>query len=80
MELSLTKPEMEAVLQLMNLRTNSSDDFRVFWVDYLGENHEEETGFDEALPRRKTRFRSIADIYKRTRPLIENRAPKRARI
>ncbi|GER26704.1 homeobox-leucine zipper family protein /lipid-binding START domain-containing protein [Striga asiatica] len=32
----------------------------------------------EALPRRRKRFRSLADIYLKTRPLVKNRVKKRA--
>lgn len=84
MELSLTKPEMEAVSQLINLRTNSSDDFGFFWFDYLRKNEEnnaEKKGLDiEAFPRRKIRFRSISDIYKQTEPSVENHARKRVKF
>ncbi|CAA0822040.1 Unknown protein [Striga hermonthica] len=34
----------------------------------------------EALPRRRKRFRSLADIYLMTRPLVKNRVKKRARF
>ncbi|PIN05163.1 hypothetical protein CDL12_22296 [Handroanthus impetiginosus] len=41
MESSLTKLEIDAVLQLIQLSGNSADDFHVFWVDVCGEKDEE---------------------------------------
>ncbi|KAI3445677.1 hypothetical protein Pfo_002342 [Paulownia fortunei] len=103
MESSLTKLEIDAVLQLIQLSGSSADDFRVFWVNFPAEKDEEnkqeeeyeegsvgkalsstlidpEKCLDEVLPRRKTKFGSLVDIYRKTESLIENRAKKRARF
>ncbi|KAL2254377.1 UNVERIFIED_CONTAM: hypothetical protein Sindi_0232400 [Sesamum indicum] len=40
---------------------------------------EEKCSDEEALPRRKTKYGSLLDIYTKTRPLINNRPKKRAR-
>ncbi|KAL0384529.1 UNVERIFIED_CONTAM: hypothetical protein Sradi_2847200 [Sesamum radiatum] len=41
---------------------------------------EEKCSDEEALPRRKTKYGSLLDIYTKTRPLINNRPKKRARF
>lgn len=108
MESSLTQLEMDAVLQLIQLRGNSADDSQVFWVNLAGkkekvgeeikqeeeeENREESVGetssssvinpeksLEEALPRRRKKFLPIADIYRKTQPLIKNLTLKRPKI
>ncbi|KAL6494549.1 hypothetical protein OROGR_031349 [Orobanche gracilis] len=65
----------------------ADDDIRVFWVNFPAEKEiEEKSGCEasssssidrrsctsgEALPRRKKRFASLVDIYRKTRPLVE---------
>ncbi|KAG8368729.1 hypothetical protein BUALT_Bualt15G0076200 [Buddleja alternifolia] len=106
MESRLTKPEFDAVLQLIQLSGGCTDDFEVFWVNFEAKKEEEEEEEssvvgesssailssslindpekscldDEALPRRKPKFGSIIDIYRKTQPLINNRAQKKVRI
>ncbi|KAL6517678.1 hypothetical protein OROMI_033379 [Orobanche minor] len=88
LESSLTEMEMEAVLQLIQLSGGcADDDIRVFWVNFPAEKEmEEKSGCEasssssidrrscESLPRRKKRFASLVDIYRKTRPLIEKTA------
>ncbi|GFP87101.1 hypothetical protein PHJA_000853900 [Phtheirospermum japonicum] len=96
MESTLTQLEMDAVFQLIQLSGNSSCDFQVFWVKINGEkeNREESVGetsssslivqekalSEEALPRRRKKWRQIVDIYAKSQPLIKstiNRGQKR---
>ncbi|KAG8368726.1 hypothetical protein BUALT_Bualt15G0075900 [Buddleja alternifolia] len=93
MESRLTKPEFDAVLQLIQLSGGSVDDLQVLWVNFEAEKEEEEEESvgessslistemkcldDEALPRRKPKFGSIIHIYRNTQPLINNRAQKK---
>ncbi|KAG8368730.1 hypothetical protein BUALT_Bualt15G0076400 [Buddleja alternifolia] len=100
MESSLTKLEIDAVLQLIQLSGGSVDDFEVFWVNFEAKKNEEESVGesssallswslinnpekscldDEALPRRKPKFGSLIDIYRKTPPFINNRAQKKVR-
>lgn len=95
MESRLTKLEMDAVFQLIQLSGTSDDDFGVFWVNFPAEKDErkkdgEEEALssslinpenclddDEPLPRRKPKFGSLLDIYRKTDPLIiKNHAKK----
>lgn len=117
MESSLTKLELDAVLQLIQLSATSSSvsggNIRVVCVNiptgkdeatessnckgeeegsvgealsstviFNSENCEgDEEEEDEPLPRRKPRFGSLIDVYRRTpTPPINNRTKKRARF
>ncbi|PIN00222.1 hypothetical protein CDL12_27275 [Handroanthus impetiginosus] len=100
MESSLTKLEMDAVFQLIQLSGTSEDDLPLFWVNFPAEregktNEEEEEGgsaseaqssslineekkwSEEALPRRKIKYGSLVEIYKKTQPLISNNRPSK---
>ncbi|KAG8368727.1 hypothetical protein BUALT_Bualt15G0076000 [Buddleja alternifolia] len=103
MESRLTKLEIDAVLQLIQLSGKLTDDFEVFWVNFEAKKEEEEESSvvgesssailswslinnpekscldDEALPRRKPKFGSLIDIYRKTSPFMNNRPQKRVR-
>ncbi|CAA0807303.1 Unknown protein [Striga hermonthica] len=94
MEWGLTELEMSAVLELIQLSGFPVRwvDFPAE-KDGLRDTQSEEgnsaggsltepvnSASAEALPRRGKRLRSLADIYRNTRPLDKNRAKKRARI
>lgn len=78
---SLTKPEIDAVLQLIQLSGGSDDDLGVFWPDSAVDRYsassvssgsssfvnQEKLEFDdEPLPRIDHRFGSLVDIYGKT--------------
>ncbi|KAG6433029.1 hypothetical protein SASPL_104634 [Salvia splendens] len=91
MESRLTRLEMDAVAQLIQLSSgDSAPDFHVLWLELeIKENREAESVgvvinpekfLEEALPRRRKRLLPIADIYRNTKPLITNRTLKTSKF
>ncbi|CAA0834586.1 Unknown protein [Striga hermonthica] len=87
----LTELEMGVVFELIQLRGSYTGDFTVQCVDFpmekcelRGKKSEESLSLieleintaGEILPRRNKRYRSLADIYRKTQPYIKNGAKK----
>ncbi|KAL9174633.1 hypothetical protein ABFS82_02G064200 [Erythranthe guttata] len=101
-ESTLTKHEMDAVWQLIQLRRSSADDSPAVRPNFAAEKEnniraaaaaeaspasaliiDEEKFSDEefeALPRRKRKYGSLVEIYKRTRPNLNNNNKKKPRF
>lgn len=89
MNRGLTDEELNAVLQLIQFRRDYYPDSkgagnRVCMLNFPQKQEEENvkeraaesSDPEDALPRKKKRFRSIIDIYRNTKPLMD---PKRAK-
>ncbi|KAL7157237.1 hypothetical protein ABFS83_02G064300 [Erythranthe nasuta] len=103
-EYTLTKQEMNAVWQLIQLRRSSADDSPAVRPNFAAQkennirdgegsaaaaeaspapsaliiiDEEKLSGDEEALPRRKRKYGSLVEIYKRTRPNLNNNKKKK---
>lgn len=80
MESELTELEMDAALQLIQLRGDSPDSAETGGGEAKRSRGESSNGLNfselEALPRRKMRFRLLAEVYGFISPVNKKRAKK----